>query len=78
MIKYNLKCENNHEFESWFSHSKEFDKLKKNNLLECIFCSSKKIQKSIMSPMVSGTKIKDEQKLSPESEELLIKAVANA
>ena len=22
MIKYNLKCNNNHEFESWFSNSK--------------------------------------------------------
>ena len=25
MIKYHLKCKNNHEFESWFSDSKEFD-----------------------------------------------------
>ena len=31
MIKYNLKCNNNHEFESWFSDSTEFDKLKKKN-----------------------------------------------
>ena len=53
MIKYNLKCHNNHEFESWFSDSLEFDKLKKKNLLECIYCSSKKIKKSIMAPMVS-------------------------
>ena len=60
MIKYNLKCENNHEFESWFSDSNEFDKLNKKNLLECIFCSSKKIKKSIMAPMISGTKLKDE------------------
>ena len=29
MIKYNLKCHNNHEFESWFSNSEEFEKLKK-------------------------------------------------
>ena len=29
MIKYNLKCNNKHEFESWFSDSKEFEKLKK-------------------------------------------------
>ena len=28
MIKYNLKCNNKHEFESWFSDSKEFDRLK--------------------------------------------------
>ena len=33
MIKYNLKCKNKHEFESWFSNSKEFEKLnqKKND-----------------------------------------------
>ena len=55
MIKYNLKCHNNHEFESWFSDSKEFKNLNKKKLLECIFCTSKKISKSIMAPMVSGT-----------------------
>ena len=55
MIKYNLKCQNNHEFESWFSDSKEYENLKKKKLLECIFCSSKKISKTIMSPMVSIT-----------------------
>ena len=60
MIKYNLKCENDHEFESWFSNSNEFDKLNKKNLLECIFCSSNKIKKSIMAPMISGSKSKDE------------------
>ena len=53
MIKYNLKCENNHDFESWFSSSDEFDNLNKKKLLECIYCSSKSIEKSIMAPMVS-------------------------
>ena len=56
MIKYNLKCKNKHEFESWFSDSNEFENLKKKNLLECIFCSSKKIDKTIMSPMIARTK----------------------
>ena len=56
MIKYILKCKNKHEFESWFSDSEEFDKLDKKNLLECIYCSSKKISKSIMAPMVSVDK----------------------
>ena len=56
MIKYNLKCSNNHEFESWFSDSKEFEKLNKKKLLECIYCSSKKIKKSIMAPMLSNSK----------------------
>ena len=65
MIKYNLKCEKNHEFESWFSDSKEFDNLNKKKLLECIYCGSKKINKNIMSPMVSvaNEKRKDLRKL---------------
>ena len=62
MIKYNLKCKNNHEFESWFSDSEEFEKLKKKNLLDCIYCSSKNISKSIMAPMISSQNNKDEFK----------------
>ncbi len=54
MIKYNLICDKDHEFESWFSDSLKFEKLKKKKLLECIYCSSKKIKKSIMSPMISN------------------------
>ena len=60
MIKYNLKCNHEHEFESWFSDSNEFEKLKKKKLLECIYCSSTDIQKSIMSPMVTSTNITKE------------------
>ena len=56
MIKYNLKCQNGHEFKSWFSSSSEFDKLKKKNLLECIYCNSKNISKSIMAPSISVIK----------------------
>ena len=52
MIKYLLKCNKNHEFESWFSNSIEYEKLKNKKMIECIFCNSKKIEKSIMSPQV--------------------------
>ena len=44
MIKYNLKCSNNHEFESWFSDSNEFERLNKKRLLNCIFVAQKKLQ----------------------------------
>jgi len=54
MIKYLLACNNKHEFESWFSESKEYEKLKKRNLIECIFCKSKNVNKSIMSPNIVG------------------------
>ena len=61
MIKYNLKCNNDHEFESWFSNSKEYEKLNKKGLLECIFCSSKKINKSLMAPSILNLKEKDKK-----------------
>ena len=62
MIKYNLKCKNKHEFESWFSDSKEFDRLKNKNLIECIFCKSKKVDKSIMAPRVANSKLQKKQR----------------
>ena len=64
MIKYLLKCKNKHEFESWFSDSKEFEKLKKKNLIECIFCHSKNIQKSIMSPNIVSKEKNVEKKFN--------------
>ena len=64
MIKYNLKCQNNHEFESWFSDSKEYDKLLKKKLLECIYCKSKSVKKSIMSPNLSQSKKKSSLKIN--------------
>ena len=61
MIKYNLKCHKGHEFESWFSSSEEFEKLIKRKLLECIYCSSKSVKKSIMAPMISVVKEKNNE-----------------
>ena len=62
MIKYNLKCENKHEFESWFSDSRDFDRLKNKNLIEYIFCQSKKIEKSIMAPRIANPNLQNKQK----------------
>ncbi len=64
MIKYLLKCNNKHEFESWFSESKEYEKLKKRNLIECIFCKSKDVVKSIMSPNIAKKNKIEEKKLN--------------
>ena len=50
MIKYNLLCKCGETFESWFSTSKEYESLKKKKLINCIYCNSTSIKKSIMSP----------------------------
>ena len=56
MIKFALICENDHEFDSWFGSSEEFDKLRKRGLVECPACGSLKVSKGLMSPQVSGTR----------------------
>ena len=67
MIKYNLKCKNKHEFESWFSNSKEFEKLRSKKMIECIYCKSKEIEKSIMSPLVLSKEEKTKKEKSFEN-----------
>ena len=53
MIKYKLTCKDCSKlFDSWFASSKEFEKLKKLNYLNCHFCNSLNIDKSLMSPSV--------------------------
>ena len=57
MIKYNLNCKDcDKNFDSWFSTSEEFDKIKKIKLLNCPYCNSNKIKKSLMAPNLINTK----------------------
>ena len=64
MIKYNLTCKNKHEFESWFSDSKEFEKLRSKNMIECSFCKTKSVTKSIMSPRIASKEQEEKNKQS--------------
>ena len=56
MIRYTLNCNNGHQFDSWFSDSASFEKLREKGHLECAICSSKKIEKSLMAPVVTAKK----------------------
>ena len=57
MIKYKLICKDcETTFDSWFSSSKEYEKLKKRKFLNCHFCNSLNVGKALMSPSVSMSK----------------------
>ena len=57
MIKYKLICKDcETTFDSWFSSSKEYEKLKKKKFLNCHFCNSLNVGKGLMSPNVSTSK----------------------
>jgi hypothetical protein len=53
MIKYRLVCKDcEATFDSWFSSSKEYERLKKKNFLNCYICNSLSIEKTLMSPNI--------------------------
>ncbi len=57
MIKYKLICKDcETTFDSWFSSSKEYEKLKKKKFLNCHFCNSLNVGKGLMSPSVKTSK----------------------
>ena len=54
MIKFDLVCENDHIFEVSFDDSNSYEIQKKKKLIECPFCNSLKISKSVMAPNVTN------------------------
>ena len=76
MIKYTLKCNNLHQFESWFRTSHDYEKLNNEKMLSCEICGSKSISKSLMSPSVSSKekkRTKETLDAVPSKEQKLIK-----
>jgi hypothetical protein len=62
MIKYALGCALGHEFESWFSDSAAYERLRKRRLVACPECGSAEVDKAIMAPAVVGVERADVEK----------------
>ncbi len=56
MIKFTLKCDQDHRFESWFQSSDAFDKLKRAGMVTCSICGSEAVEKAIMAPTVRASR----------------------
>ena len=56
MIKYQLICNQNHEFEGWFQGSAAFDEQAANGLLRCPLCDSDQVKRALMTPNLSSPK----------------------
>jgi hypothetical protein len=52
MIRYTLKCEKDHAFDSWFQSAEAFDKLLAAGLVTCSVCGALGVEKAIMTPQV--------------------------
>jgi hypothetical protein len=56
MIRYALRCERDHNFESWFQDSSAYDQQIKRKLVSCPVCDSVQIEKAIMAPRIASKK----------------------
>lgn len=54
MIKFSLKCDKGHSFESWFQSGPAFDALNTRGMVTCPHCGADKIEKALMAPAISG------------------------
>jgi hypothetical protein len=59
MIRYALRCEQGHGFDSWFPSSSAYDRQVKQGLVECPRCGSVKVEKAIMAPQIARKKGRD-------------------
>lgn len=55
MIRYSLKCENDHVFESWFQSASAFETLASSGHVGCPACGSESVEKTLMAPAVSAS-----------------------
>jgi hypothetical protein len=59
MIRYNLRCERDHVFESWFQSSSAYETQEKRKLVNCPVCGSAKVERAIMAPQIVSKKGRD-------------------
>jgi hypothetical protein len=65
MIRYNLRCERGHAFESWFQSSTAYESQEKRKLVNCPSCGSAKVERAIMAPQIVSKKGRDSAAPAP-------------
>ncbi|WP_028878243.1 DUF1178 family protein [Terasakiella pusilla] len=56
MIRYQLLCEHNHEFEAWFKDSASYDEQAEEGEVQCPYCGNDNVRKAVMAPAVKTRK----------------------
>jgi hypothetical protein len=56
MIRYTLRCDRGHAFESWFQSSSAYESQEKRKLVNCPACGSAKVERAIMAPQIVSKK----------------------
>lgn len=72
MIKYQLICQQAHEFEGWFSNSSAFDEQCAAGYVDCPICGTKDVRRALMAPNLNSPKNRQNPELPalPKAEEV--------
>jgi len=58
MIKYQLICHQEHEFEGWFSDSASFTSQVEKQLVDCPLCGSHQVRRALTAPNLNSPKMR--------------------
>lgn len=58
MIRYTLKCDKGHGFDSWFQSADAFESLQRAGHVACAVCGSTAVEKGVMAPQVQPARTK--------------------
>lgn len=59
MIRFNLRCDADHEFDGWFASNDGFEEQRRRGFVVCPQCQSNKVEKALMAPQVSTGRTRD-------------------
>ena len=65
MIRYSLRCDHGHQFESWFQSSAAYEQQEKRKLVNCPTCGSAKVERAIMAPQIVSKRGRDSAAPAP-------------
>ena len=52
MIRYDLRCSRDHDFDAWFRNSDGFETLRKAGEVTCPICGDARVTKALMTPAI--------------------------
>ncbi len=61
MIRFSLRCQNSHEFESWFKDSAAHDRMAAAGMIECPVCGDTHVTKALMAPAIPRKRARKNQ-----------------
>ena len=75
MIRYDLECESDHQFDGWFRDSDAFASQLKAALIQCPNCGTTEVRKALMTPSLGKKQNQKTDQTKPDTQKQLVSAL---